>query len=282
MKRSLAALILAASSQLAVAESVDTSLGKQEFADGKAAYASGDYLKAALHFSNAYKADPDPAYIFNAGQAYRRRAEAKSGDVPHDCQQSLFAYRKFLDQLPEAPNKSEVDGYIKEMTTCAGKLASEPSPWDPPVDKPPVDKPPIDKPPPPDKPVEPPIETPVGGSGGLTTKQYAGIGVGAAGLVATGVGLFFAKKSDDTNTKKDRLVAMVGGDPTDAERAELRGLNDEGSSQENKAWAFGIAGGVAVIGGVVLFLTGGASAKEQKLTVETSSQGAMVLGTFRF
>lgn len=282
MKRSLAALILAASSQLAVAQSVDKSLGKQEFAEGKTAYASGDYLKAALHFSNAYKADPDPAYIFNAGQAYRRRAEAKSGDVPHDCQQSLFAYRKFLDLLPEAPNKSEVDGYIKEMTTCAGKLASEPSPWDAPAVKPPVDKPPVDKPPPPDRPVEPPIEKPVGGTGGLTTKQYAGIGIGAAGLVATGVGLFFAKKSGDTNTEKNRLLEEAGMNPSQEQRDALDDLNADGSSQETRAWVFGIAGGVAVIGGVVLFVTGGASAKEQKLTVAPSSQGAMVLGTFRF
>ena len=281
MKRSLAALILAASSQLAVAQAVDKNLGKQEFADGKAAYASGDYLKAALHFSNAYKADPDPAYIFNAGQAYRRRAEAKSGDVPHDCQQSLFAYRKFLELLPEAPNKSEVDGYIKEMTTCAGKLATEPSPWDAPVVKPPVEKPPTDNPPPPDRPIEPPIEQPVRGSGGLTTKQYAGIGVAAVGLVATGIGLVFAKKSADTNREKNNFINNVTN-PTMADEEELDRFNDKGSSQETKGWVFGVAGGVAVIGGVVLFLTGGASAKEQKLTVAPSPQGAMVLGTFRF
>ena len=121
MKRSLAALILAASSQLAVAQAVDKNLGKQEFADGKAAYASGDYLKAALHFSNAYKADPDPAYIFNAGQAYRRRAEAKSGDVPHDCDESV---RGGIVASPNATLCNRID-FIDRFFARSGDMADE-------------------------------------------------------------------------------------------------------------------------------------------------------------
>ncbi len=275
MNRFLVSIALVASTHLVAAQPADKPLGKTEFAKGKSLYGTGDYLGAATHFAAAFKADPDPAYIFNVGQAYRRHAEAKSGNVSVDCQQSLFAYRKFLEQLPEAPNRGEVEVYIKEMTSCAGRLASEPSPWEPrpPVDKPPVDNPPVEKPPL-DK---PPIEH---ASGGMTTMRKIGIGVGAGGVIMGGVGLYFLKKTFDLNHDTD--VLQHDGTSDDKQTAELRKLNERGASANFRGRVTGVIGGAMILGGAALFVFGGSSSKETKVTVAPSPQGAMVFGAFRF
>lgn len=279
MNRSLVAILVAASTQLAVAQSVDKPLGKKEFAEGKSQYATGDYLGAAKHFVAAFKADPDPAYIFNVGQAYRRRAETKPATLVQDCQQSLFAYRRFLELLPEAPNRGEVDAYVKEMTACAGRLAQEPSPWDKPPDKPPVDKPPVDKPPVDKPPIDkPPVEHPSGP--GMTSMRKLGIGVGAAGVIGCVVGAYFIKKSADLNRDKDKLQNDAIPDMQQGD--ELGQFDRRGEKAERNATIGFVVGGTMVLGGAALFLFGGSPSKEQKLTVAPSPQGAMVFGTFRF
>lgn len=275
MKPTLIAIALAASTQVAVAQSPDKPLGKQKFADGKLKFAAGDYGGAAALFEAAYKADPDPAYIFNVGQAYRRSAEAKSGVVEKNCQKAMHAYKKFLDQMPAAPNKDEVDGYIKDMRACAGKLADEPveKPIEPPVEKP--IEPPIEKPLPP---VEKPIERPT------SSKRVVGIGVAAAGAVVVGVGALFLRKASATADDFDALVKQINTDnlPDDPRREQAKDLDDKGHGYDTKGIVSLSIGGAMVIGGVVLYMMGGSSTTEQKITVAPSRDGAMVLGAFRF
>jgi tetratricopeptide (TPR) repeat protein len=264
--------------QIAAADPANKSAGKAEFSTGKRLYANGDYLGAASHFEAAFRHDPDPAYIFNVGQAYRRRAEQKAGNIEVDCQKSMAAYKQFLTLIPNPPNRKEADTYIKEMERCAGKLASEPVDQ-PPVDKPPVDKPPVDKPidnPPVDKPVDnPPIDTP---RSSRDPKQIIGIGVGVAGLVACGVGAFFLKQGIDLTNQHDAAVK----DPPDNAAELIEELDADGArSERNAAIAF-VAGGAMVIGGTVLFIVGRGASKEQRITVVPTRDGAAVVGTFRF
>jgi len=281
MKRSLVALAIAAATQLAVAQ--PSKPGKKEFAEGKTAYANGDYLGAALHFEAAFKADPDPAYLFNVGQAYRRRAEQKQGTIEHDCQQSLFAYKKFLEQLPGAPNKSEVEGYVKAMTSCAGKPAQESPPENnrPPIEKPlpPIEKPPIEKlpsgPPPGDKP-------------GRSSFQLAGIGIGVAGVLACGAAVYFTSKSAGLAGDRDDLVdainrrALNPGMPTTVEQRQLDDLDKRGDDANLMAYIGWGVGGAMLLGSAAFYVFGGSSTSEPRITVAPSPQGAMVLGAFRF
>lgn len=270
MRPILIAFALAALPQVALAQAPDKPLGKQRFSDGKVKYAAGDYRGAAELFAAAYKADPDPAYIFNVGQAYRRSAEAKSAGAPRDCQQAMFAYKKFLAQMPEAPNKTEVDGYIKEATACAGPLATE-------IIEPEPEKP-IDKPI--DKPIPMPVE-----HAGTSTLQWTGIGVGAIGVLALGVGIYYTKLGYDTGSEHDDLVAGVNGgtsvDP-DRDRTRIRELENLGPKQNTKAYAGWGVGGAMVIGGLLLYVLGDAKPKERTLVVAPSRDGAMVLGSFVF
>lgn len=276
MKSIAIAIVLAASSQLALAQP-DKALGKQKFADGKVKYAAGDYRGAAELFEAAYKADPDPAYIFNVGQAYRRSAEAKSVSAPRDCQRSMRAYKKFLAQMPEAANKAEVDGYIQDTTACAGALATEPEIVEP------AESPPIEKPPPPiEKPIEKPIER-----GGTDPKRYAGIGLGVAGAIVLGVGVYYTYAVYKTGKDHDKRVGEVNGPPRlegDALSeglADIKAFDEKGASQQTKARVGWAIGGALLAGGAVLYVLGGPKA-EQKVVVAPSKDGAMVLGSFRF
>jgi hypothetical protein len=273
MRSTLIAIALASASQVALAQAPDKPLGKQKFADGKVKYAAGDYRGAAELFEAAYKADPDPAYIFNVGQAYRRSAEAKSPGAPRDCQKAMLASKKFLAQMPEAPNKPEVDGYIKETTACAGSLATEmvePVPIGKPIERP-IEKP-IERP-------LPPVE-----HAGTSTLQWTGLGVGGVGAVVLGIGIYYTVKGYQTGSEHDDLVNQVmDGTSTDQDRdkARIRQLEDLGPKQNTKAYAGWGIGGALVIGGALLYVLGG-KPKEQKLLVAPSKDGAMVLGSFRF
>lgn len=281
MKSTLIAIALVASSQIALAQP-DKPLGKQKFADGKVKYAAGDYRGAAELFEAAYKADPDPAYIFNVGQAYRRSAEAKSASAPRDCQKSMRAYKKFLAQMPEAANKAEVDGYIQVTTACAGALATEPEIVEP-VDKPPIEKPPIEKPPIENPPIEKPIER-----GGTDPKRYAGIGLGAAGAIVLGIGLYYTYAVYKTGKDHDERVGDVNGPPIlpegperDLALADIAEFDRVGKQQQTRARVFAGVGGALLAGGAILYVLGGPKA-EQKVVLAPSKDGAMVLGSFRF
>jgi len=88
------------------------------------------------------------------------------------------------------------------------------------------------------------------GAKGWNTWQWAGVGTGAAGLVALGVGGYFlsaalGKNSDSKNDCRDNLC----GDQGTADR------NDAISKGNTATWA-GIAGGVLVAGGATLFVVG--------------------------
>ena len=272
MRSTLIALALATLSQVALA---DRALGKQKFSDGKVKYAAGDYRGAAELFEAAYHEDPDPAYIFNVGQAYRRSAEAKSAGTSHECQKAMFAYKKFLAQMPDAPNKVEVDGYIKETTACAGPLATE-------LIEPVRVKP--DKPI--DRPIEKPIPRPVEHAG-TSTLQWTGIGVGAVGVLVLGVGIYYTKLGHDTASEHDELVVQVKRNELTGARREaaltrIQTLENKGPDQNTRAYAGWLIGGGLVIGGALLYVLGEAKPQEHALVVAPSKDGAMVLGSFRF
>lgn len=275
MKPFLVVTALAAFTQIATAEP-DKAAGKQRFAEGKTKYAAGDYRGAAEKFAAAYQADPDPAYLFNVGQAYRRSAEAKAGPIERDCQQAMLAYQQFLEQLPAATNRAEVEGYVKDMTACAGTLAdSKP----PPADKPPVDPPP---PPPIDKPVAPASTT----APKSDPKRMLGVGVGAIGLIACGVGAYYLKVGADRAGDFDAAAKEANAEMDAAAKVAARdralALEAEGKAANRNATIGLVVGGALVTGGVVLYVLGGKPSKESALSVVPSRDGAMAFGMFRF
>lgn len=124
----------------------------------------------------------------------------------------------------------------------------------------------------PSKRAPPPVEAEAG-RGGLGAQRVAGLIVGGAGLAALGVGTFFgfraiAKKSD----------SEAGGHCHDGNVCDDVGfaLRDEGYAAGNISTALFIVGGVAVAGGVTLFLT--APPRERGLSAQVGvSPGGLLL-----
>lgn len=84
----------------------DARLARQHFEDGSRLYDLGKFRDAAREYEEAYKLKPDPALLFNIGQAYRAASDAP---------QAVTAYKSYLRRLPEAPNRSEVEAHIAKL-----------------------------------------------------------------------------------------------------------------------------------------------------------------------
>src|SRR5262249_30709427 len=135
------------------------------------------FAGAAEKFRVAYELDADPGYLFDAAQAYR---------FAKLCAESADFYRRFLKTVPNAPNRDKVERFRDDMDACA---KSQPLAAPDHVERPPrppaqgASTEPVKDPPPVDS-----GETPADPG---QTKRTVGLAVGAAGLVASGVGFYY-------------------------------------------------------------------------------------------
>jgi tetratricopeptide (TPR) repeat protein len=109
----------------------DGKLARQHFEDGSRLYDLGKFRDAAREYEEAYKYKPDPALLFNIGQAYRAAGDA--GDA-------LTAYKSYLRKVPEAPNRKEVEGHIEKLQRLVDEQHKTPPPPAP-VAEPPTAQP---------------------------------------------------------------------------------------------------------------------------------------------
>lgn len=119
------------------------------------------------------------------------------------------------------------------------------------------------EPPPQAAPAPPPMAVPVTDDAAQrrgSTQRWVGIGVGAAGVIATGVGLAFglsAKSSLDDSNRSGRCDARDFCTP------EGLALRDDASRSAALSTVFVGVGAAALVGGVILYLTAPKSAAAQ-------------------
>ncbi len=111
-------LILWAASSVATAKE-DREAAKDDYAEGMKLYNLGDYKNAREKFRAAYLAYPDPIFLFDIGQSSRML-----GDGPDAVQ----AYRAYLREKPDAPNRSSVEGFISDAEREIARKAAEKPP----------------------------------------------------------------------------------------------------------------------------------------------------------
>ena len=106
-----AVLLSASAPALAQGQSAgDKKKARQLFEKGKVQYDLGRWKPAIDLWMEAYETFDAPEFLFNIGQAYRHEG---------DCQRSLFFYRRYLATRPNATNRGEVEGWIKQLEgTC--------------------------------------------------------------------------------------------------------------------------------------------------------------------
>jgi tetratricopeptide (TPR) repeat protein len=101
---------------LTLAAALVVGLGSAEAADRKAGQgharkanelaAAGKCKQAMPEFDAAYRALRDPALLFNRAECLRKLGKN---------QQALYDYRKFLEQMPAAPNRGTVEARIAAL-----------------------------------------------------------------------------------------------------------------------------------------------------------------------
>lgn len=237
-----------------------TAKAKQLYDEGFRHFNVAEYPQAIESWKQAYLISQKPLLLFNIGQAYR---------LSGDCKQALTFYNNYQNAETAIKNQEELDQAIAACKAADAKpidaKPADPKPADakpddakpalaitttpPPV----VDTHPNALPPPPVRP-EPPHQPPPPSEPAETSNHRRTIGLvtGIAGVVLEGGAVVFALQGRSKANDAEN-VAMWD--------QHARDLQSAGQRDNKLAWGFGIAGGAAIIAGVVLYVTGGESAE---------------------
>jgi tetratricopeptide (TPR) repeat protein len=109
---------------VASARADNVSLAREHYQKGTTLYELSKFGEAAAEYEEAYKAKPDPALLFNIGQAYRLAGKPEA---------ALRSYRSYLHKLPDASNRVEVEAHIERLQKAIDEQAKAAAPPPPPA-----------------------------------------------------------------------------------------------------------------------------------------------------
>jgi tetratricopeptide (TPR) repeat protein len=274
MRLSILGLCIVLAATPALAD--DRAKAKQLYDEGLRHFNVAEYPQAIETWKQAYLMAKKPLLLFNIAQAYR---------LSGDCSQAMRFYDNYQNAEPTPKNQDELDQAIAACKAAASKPPDVKPVDTKPTDTKPADTKPATKPeitpaittpqvpdtqtpvtPVPTGPVEtrPPVPPPVATTTTTTTStgrgRTIGMIVGIAGVVFEGGAVVFAlqgkaKARDAENVSTWNPHAMD--------------LQSSGQLDNKLAWGLGIAGGAAIAAGVVLYVTGGASAEHGVAIVPT-------------
>lgn len=112
-----ALLLLAAAPAMAQQPVGDKKKALELYDRAKVQYDLGHWKQAIDLWVQAYETFNAPEFLFNIGQAYRQDG---------NCDRALFFYRRYLASKPDAKNRGEVEGFMKELEAQC-KAAPEPA-----------------------------------------------------------------------------------------------------------------------------------------------------------
>jgi hypothetical protein len=105
----------------------------------------------------------------------------------------------------------------------------------------------------------------------LSGQRVAGLGVGAAGVIGIGIGAFFGLRAMSKQDESNKNGHCDAADTCDPEGLALR---SEAITAATVSTIGFIAGGVALAGGVTLFLTAPSGDSPPKATTARAAAGA--------
>jgi hypothetical protein len=254
----LLVIALAARGAAAQPGAQDKARAQTAFAEGQQRYAAGEYVAAGERFEAAHVLDADPAYLFNAAQAYR---------LGHACAKAAALYRAFLRDVPDPPNKLKVQQYLEQSDACA---KTEPAA----TPRPPVVA----------EPVRPTPAVVSASDPGPRNRRIA-IATMIGGGVALGVGLYFTHRVGVYENEREALCA--GATATlpcnwEAVRADAARLEDSGHRAEVGSFvAYGI-GTAALVAGAAIYVLSGNTEAAPAVTITPTVNGAFAVGSFSF
>jgi hypothetical protein len=83
-----------------------TEQARQHYEIGTQQYDLGHWDDAIREFEKAYELRPDPSFLYNLAQAYRRKGDAK---------RALDLYKNYLAKVPKAPQRPEIEERINSL-----------------------------------------------------------------------------------------------------------------------------------------------------------------------
>lgn len=225
---------------------------------------AGDHENAIELYLEAYAIVPLPVLLSNVGAEYQKLGKPV---------ESLKYFCMYLDKDPTGQSATYATAQAKTLQielgntgvadtdVCRPQKPVEPVTPDPVVEAP--------------KPAAPQEASADGGK----TLRLAGLGIGGAGVVALGLGVYFGLQAKNISDE-------ISNHPmTEQWREDIRALEDKGQSHENKQIAFMVAGGALVATGTVLFMIGRSKQSSENSvavtpTASPDGMGLVVSGAF--
>jgi tetratricopeptide (TPR) repeat protein len=99
-----------------VALADDLAAAREHYHKGVTAYEVGDFDEAIREFSASYKLKDDPTILFNLAQSHR---------FAHHRDEALRSYRIYLQKVPDAANRDEVEKTVAELQKGSGMEKDE-------------------------------------------------------------------------------------------------------------------------------------------------------------
>jgi hypothetical protein len=97
---------LTAFPRCAFADDEATEQARKHYQEGQKQFDLGLWDTAISEFAKAYEMRPDPSFLFNMAQAYRRGGNAK---------RAIDLYKNYLIKLPKSPQRAEVEERIQNL-----------------------------------------------------------------------------------------------------------------------------------------------------------------------
>ncbi len=102
----LVAVLLCSLAEASWADKKTETEARTYYDQGTKYYALGRFEEAIQNYEKAFELRPDPVLLYNIAQAYR---------LSKNFERALFFYKSFLRNMPDAPNRPEVERRIGEM-----------------------------------------------------------------------------------------------------------------------------------------------------------------------
>jgi tetratricopeptide (TPR) repeat protein len=245
-------LVAAASASAFADDKADKAKAKALYDEGLKHYNVSEWDEAIKAWRESYLLSKKPLLLFNIAQAYR---------LSGDCKQALEFYDSYQREEANPKNQKELE---QAIALCP---KDEPKPAEPPTVTPPPQitmGPTVEQP--------PPVDTVTTTTGGGLRK--IGIGVGAAGIVTVGVGVFFGLKASKDSNLLDGFHMEWGPDQ--------QAIQDRGERRNKLFLVFTGVGAAAAIAGGVMFAIGGPKTETNHVTIAPTKGGAAVGWAGRF
>jgi tetratricopeptide (TPR) repeat protein len=206
------------------------------FKEGLAHFNLREYHQALTSFAEAYRAEPDPAFLFNMAQTYRK--------LGRDADASEF-YRKFLRESPNSPKRAEVEALLK---TLPPPLATPPLPV--------VEKPTEKETRPPPVVVRPTVvaQTELAPPARRWYRSAAGWTMSAIGVAAVAAGAGLAVHGGDLYSQAETAPTLT----------DQRALGGDASTYRAAGWATLGVGAASVLAGVIVFAVAARKARSER------------------